>query len=116
MFGDLIFFITALVLVVIVPFLIFGVHSLWFIVPVLVVILPLAYFLWGVHSLWFWGLIILAIISVALITTARIAIRRHSKKCEKCGRYGAMINGYGLNLCRHCFREIAEDLGFKKYS
>ena len=38
------------------------------------------------------------------------------KKCEKCGRFGAMINSYGLNLCRHCFREIAEDLGFKKYS
>jgi len=38
------------------------------------------------------------------------------KKCERCGRFGAMINSYGLNLCRHCFREIAEDLGFKKYS
>ena len=38
------------------------------------------------------------------------------KKCEKCGRFGAMINSYGINLCRHCFREIAEELGFKKYS
>ncbi len=38
------------------------------------------------------------------------------KKCERCGRFGAIINSYGLNLCRHCFREIAEDLGFKKYS
>ena len=38
------------------------------------------------------------------------------KKCEKCGRYGAMISSYGLNLCRHCFREIAEELGFNKYS
>jgi len=38
------------------------------------------------------------------------------KKCEKCGRFGAMVNSYGINLCRHCFREIAEDLGFKKYS
>ncbi len=38
------------------------------------------------------------------------------KKCERCGRLGAMINKYGLNLCRHCFREIAVDLGFKKYS
>jgi len=38
------------------------------------------------------------------------------KKCERCGRYGAMINRYGLNICRHCFREIAEELGFKKYS
>jgi len=39
-----------------------------------------------------------------------------AKKCEKCGRYGAMINRYGINLCRHCFREIAEEIGFKKYS
>jgi small subunit ribosomal protein S14 len=38
------------------------------------------------------------------------------KKCEKCGRFSAMINKYGLNLCRHCFREIGEDLGFKKYN
>ena len=38
------------------------------------------------------------------------------QKCEKCGRYGAMINRYGLNICRHCFRELAEELGFKKYS
>ncbi len=38
------------------------------------------------------------------------------KKCERCGRFGAMINKYGLNLCRHCFREVAEKLGFKKYN
>jgi ribosomal protein S14 len=39
-----------------------------------------------------------------------------AKKCERCGRFGAMINSYGLNLCRHCFREIATEIGFKKYS
>jgi small subunit ribosomal protein S14 len=39
-----------------------------------------------------------------------------SKKCENCGRFGALVNSYGINLCRHCFREMAEDLGFKKYS
>jgi|TARA_Y100000034_G_scaffold18858_1_gene21012 small subunit ribosomal protein S14 len=38
------------------------------------------------------------------------------RKCERCGRFGAHIKSYGLNLCRHCFREIAEDIGFKKYS
>jgi len=38
------------------------------------------------------------------------------KKCERCGRFGAHIRSYGLNLCRHCFREIAEEIGFKKYS
>jgi small subunit ribosomal protein S14 len=39
-----------------------------------------------------------------------------SKKCERCGRYGAHIKSYGLNFCRHCFREIAVEIGFKKYS
>lgn len=37
-------------------------------------------------------------------------------KCERCGRFGAHISSYGLNLCRQCFREIAEEIGFKKYS
>ena len=37
-------------------------------------------------------------------------------KCERCGRYGARVGQYGLNFCRQCFREIAEEIGFKKYS
>ncbi|HDP73563.1 MAG TPA: 30S ribosomal protein S14 [Candidatus Woesearchaeota archaeon] len=37
-------------------------------------------------------------------------------KCTKCGRYGAHIQKYGLHLCRQCFRDIATELGFKKYS
>ncbi|MEM3405645.1 MAG: 30S ribosomal protein S14 [Candidatus Pacearchaeota archaeon] len=39
-----------------------------------------------------------------------------SKKCFRCGRFGAHISSYGLDLCRQCFREIANELGFKKYS
>jgi len=39
-----------------------------------------------------------------------------AKKCERCERYGAHIKSYGLNLCRHCFREIAVEIGFTKYS
>jgi len=38
------------------------------------------------------------------------------KKCERCGRFGAHLSQYHLNLCRQCFREIAEEIGFKKYS
>lgn len=38
------------------------------------------------------------------------------RKCERCGRFGAHLKQYNLNLCRQCFREIAEDIGFKKYS
>ncbi len=36
--------------------------------------------------------------------------------CEICGRKGGHIKKYGLRLCRHCFREIAKDIGFKKYN
>ena len=32
------------------------------------------------------------------------------------GRFGGHISKYGIGLCRHCFREIAEEIGFKKYS
>ena len=39
-----------------------------------------------------------------------------AKKCERCGRLGAHVGQYNLNLCRQCFREIAEEIGFKKYS
>ncbi|MBS3076119.1 30S ribosomal protein S14 [Candidatus Pacearchaeota archaeon] len=39
-----------------------------------------------------------------------------AKKCERCGRFGAHIKSYGLNLCRHCFREVAVEIGFQKYS
>lgn len=37
-------------------------------------------------------------------------------KCERCGRFGAHLSQYNLNLCRQCFREIAEEIGFKKYN
>ena len=41
---------------------------------------------------------------------------KHKKvRCSRCGRYGAVTRKYGLCYCRHCFREIAEDIGFKKY-
>ena len=39
-----------------------------------------------------------------------------SKKCQICGRFGAHLSQYNLNLCRQCFREIAQEIGFNKYS
>ena len=44
------------------------------------------------------------------------AFGENTKKCKRCGRTGAHISKYGLHLCRQCFREIAKDIGFKKYS
>jgi small subunit ribosomal protein S14 len=37
------------------------------------------------------------------------------KKCRRCGRQGAHIDKYELDLCRQCFRETATKIGFKKY-
>lgn len=38
------------------------------------------------------------------------------RKCRRCGRTGAHIQRWGLKLCRQCFREIAQKIGFKKFS
>jgi small subunit ribosomal protein S14 len=38
------------------------------------------------------------------------------RKCRRCGRMRGQIKKYGLCVCRQCFREIAQELGFKKYS
>lgn len=38
------------------------------------------------------------------------------QKCERCGRFGAHLGQYNLNLCRQCFREIATEIGFHKYN
>lgn len=39
-----------------------------------------------------------------------------TKKCKRCGRMGGHISKYKLDICRQCFREIAQKLGFKRYS
>jgi len=36
--------------------------------------------------------------------------------CRRCGSTRGVIRKYGLNYCRKCFREVAESIGFKKYS
>jgi len=41
---------------------------------------------------------------------------KNLKKCRRCGRTGAHIGKYNLDLCRQCFREVATKIGFKKYS
>jgi ribosomal protein S14 len=38
-----------------------------------------------------------------------------TRRCVRCGSYGPVIRRYNLYLCRQCFREVAEKLGFKKY-
>ncbi len=36
--------------------------------------------------------------------------------CRRCGREQGLVGKYDIWLCRQCFREIAPDMGFKKYS
>ncbi len=38
-----------------------------------------------------------------------------NRPCRRCGVYGPVIRKYGLMICRQCFREVAEELGFKKF-
>ncbi|MDZ7730284.1 MAG: 30S ribosomal protein S14 [Natrialbaceae archaeon] len=38
-----------------------------------------------------------------------------AQSCQRCGRNQGLVGKYDINLCRQCFREIARDMGFKKY-
>ncbi|MDK0713547.1 30S ribosomal protein S14 [Clostridium perfringens] len=37
-----------------------------------------------------------------------------SRYCRVCKNTHGLIRKYGLNMCRRCFREYADDIGFKK--
>lgn len=41
---------------------------------------------------------------------------RGANQCRRCGRKQGLVRKYGIYLCRQCFREIAQDMGFSKYS
>ena len=36
--------------------------------------------------------------------------------CRRCGRKRGMIRRHGLRLCRQCFRDMAPEIGFKKFN
>jgi len=38
-----------------------------------------------------------------------------SRACRVCNNSHGLVRKYGLNLCRRCFREYANDIGFKKF-
>ncbi|QQG39874.1 MAG: 30S ribosomal protein S14 [Candidatus Aenigmatarchaeota archaeon] len=41
---------------------------------------------------------------------------KNVKNCRRCGKSnGGIITRYGLLYCRQCFREVAEQIGFRKY-
>lgn len=37
------------------------------------------------------------------------------RRCRICGNARALIRKYSLYVCRRCFREIGEGIGFRKY-
>ena len=37
-------------------------------------------------------------------------------ECRRCEREQGLVGAYDINLCRQCFREVARDMGFRKYS
>ena len=39
-----------------------------------------------------------------------------TKSCRRCGNHRGVIIKYNLFYCRRCMREVATDIGFKKYS
>ena len=45
-------------------------------------------------------------------------IRKFGKgtiECRKCQKKRGVISKYGLRYCRNCFKELAKELGFKKF-
>ncbi len=40
---------------------------------------------------------------------------RRKKVCSMCGSPKGLITKYKLGICRRCFKQYAEKIGFKKY-
>lgn len=47
---------------------------------------------------------------------SEIRYGHEANACRRCGRKHGLIRKYDLYLCRQCFREMAKDMGFEKYS
>ena len=54
-------------------------------------------------------------ISEAEKSGKKIPKGKPGKQCEICGTPRGLIRQYGLMICRRCFREKAERMGFRKY-
>lgn len=40
---------------------------------------------------------------------------KRKKACRFCGSHRGVITKYNLYICRRCFNDYANELGFKKY-
>lgn len=41
--------------------------------------------------------------------------KRRKRICRRCKNNKGLIRKYGLYLCRRCFKDIAEGVGFRKF-
>ena len=41
--------------------------------------------------------------------------QKKKRRCRVCNTRAAVIRKYNIYVCRRCFRDIAEKLGFKKF-
>jgi ribosomal protein S14 len=42
-------------------------------------------------------------------------MKKRDRKCKFCGTQRGLIRKYDINICRRCFKDNAEKLGFRKY-
>ncbi len=47
--------------------------------------------------------------------TVKRKFGKGAKKCRRCGSFRGVIGKYEMYYCRRCFREVAPEIGFKKY-
>ena len=40
---------------------------------------------------------------------------KKKRKCRICHNNKGLIRKYNIYICRRCFKEVAEKMGFKKY-
>ena len=45
----------------------------------------------------------------------KVGKKTGNKKCKLCGSARGVIRMYRLFICRRCFREVVESIGFKKF-
>jgi len=41
---------------------------------------------------------------------------KHAPRCKMCRNHRAVIKKYNINLCRRCFKDNAERIGFTKFN
>jgi len=47
-------------------------------------------------------------------TMGKKKIAKNERRCRICSSEKGMIHRFGINVCRRCFKDVAEKLGFKK--